>query len=59
MTQAELGAAIGYSRQMVNYIEQGKVRLTVDVLAAVAGALGVEFGISLAGRALPRQEVNA
>ena len=40
MTQAELAAAVGVTRQTINAIERGKYAPSLDVAFLIAGALG-------------------
>lgn len=44
MTQAELAAAVGVTRQTINAIERGKYAPSLDVAFLIAGALGVPLG---------------
>ena len=41
MTQAELAARTGLQRSHIARLEAGKYGATIDVLSAIAGALGV------------------
>lgn len=44
MTQAELAAAVGVTRQTLNAIEQAKYSPSLEVAFLIAAALGVSIG---------------
>lgn len=47
MTQAQLGAAAGVTRSMIEHLERGRADTTVTRLVAIAAALGLEPGVLL------------
>ena len=44
MTQAELAAKVGVTRQTINAIEQNKYSPSLETAFRIAGALGVAIG---------------
>lgn len=50
LTQMELGAKIGKSKQWISAFERGNIRLNLDVAVQLATVLGVAPAIFLPGR---------
>ena len=50
LTQMELGAKIGKSKQWISEFERGNIRLNLDVAVQLATVLGVAPDIFLPGR---------
>ncbi|WP_159501783.1 type II toxin-antitoxin system Y4mF family antitoxin [Microbacterium sp. 18062] len=56
LTQQDLADLAGVSARSVHEVERGKATVRLDVLTAVATALGLELTLTLRGTTAPRDE---